>query len=349
VFATPLPFPAEFPATYEAIADEPAFDPARHLALEPPRQVWRLGDLGYGVDEIRKCATDVAVAGTFRVLSEEGAAAARSVALALRKLSQTSDRTAKYLPGGVYRSRFLRDLCNCPKVTDFVSDIAGCSLLPHSMPSQQLYINFAPDDPAQAVDTWHVDSIGFDYVLLLSEPRTFSGGQFQFFRGTKQEAAGLLQTDTQSLTEATARELPTSRLVSPEFPRAGYALFQQGTMVVHRATRLHHRAERITMVPGLVARDTCWPDPTNDAVADWGEPGIVAEFARHKAWLSHSKLSELIERMKFGSRPAEIRDALRRSIADVLGAITILEGISNGSSTTAGEEPGPLNTPVSSE
>jgi hypothetical protein len=327
VLAAALPFPAELPATYQAIADEPVFDPVRHLALEPPRQVWRLEDLGYAAEEIRKCATDVAVAGPFRVLSEEGTVAARSVAVALRKLSQSSDRTAKYLPGGVYRSKFLRDLCNCPKITDFLSDIAGCLLLPHTMPSQQLYINFAPDDPAQAVDTWHVDSIGFDYVLLLSEPRTFSGGQFQFFRGTKQEAAGLLQTDTQGLTEATIRDLPPSRVVSPEFPRAGYALFQQGAMVVHRATRLQHPAERITMVPGLVARDTRWPDPTNDAVADWGEPGIVAEFARHKAWLSHAKLSELIERMKLGSPPAQIRDDLRRSIDDVVSAITILDGI----------------------
>jgi len=327
VLATPLPFPAEWPATYEAIADEPVFDPVRHLTLEPPRQVWRLEELGYTPEEIRNCATDVAVAGPFRVLSEEGTAAARSVALALRTLSQTSDRTAKYLAGGVYRSRFLRDLCNCPKITDFLSDVAGCPLLPHSMPSQQLYINFAPDDPAQAVDTWHVDSIGFDYVLLLSEPATFSGGQFQFFRGTKQEAAGLLQTDAQGLTGATTQDLPQSRVLSPGFPQAGYALFQQGTMVVHRATRLQHRAERITMVPGLVARDMRWPDPTNDAVADWGEPGIVAEFARHKAWLSQAKLSELIERMKPGSPPAQIREDLRRCIDDVLRAITILNGI----------------------
>jgi hypothetical protein len=331
--AAPLPFPAESPATYEAIADEPTFDPARHLALEPPRQLWRLEDLGYRAEDVRNCASDIAVAGPFRVLSEEGTAAARSVALRLRELSQTSDRTARYLAGGVYRSRFLRDLCNCTKLTDFLSEIAGCLLLPHSMPSQQLYINYAPDDPTKAVDTWHVDSIGFDYVLLLSEPRTFTGGEFQFFRGTTEEAATLLQADTKSLTEATTRDLPPGKVVSPEFPRAGYALFQQGTRVVHRAARLKRRAERITMVPGLVARDTRCPDPTKDTVADWGEPGIVAEFARHKAWLSHAKLSELIERLGPGSPPAEIRDDLRRSVDDVLGAIAVLDGNSSQGST----------------
>lgn len=335
MLAAPLPFPQELPSAYEAVPEEPAFDPARHLALEPPRQIWRLADLGYATQDIRNCASDVAVAGPFRLLSEEGTALAHSVALTLRKLSQASDRTAKYVAGGVYRSKFLRDLCNCPEITDFISGIAGCALLPHSMPSQQLYINYAPDDPAQAVDTWHVDSIGFDYVLLLSDPKTFSGGEFQFFLGTKGEAAGLLRTDEVGLTEANVRDLPPSRVVSAAFPRAGYALFQQGNMVVHRATRLMHRAERITMIPGLVAPDTRWPDPTKDTVADWGEPGIVAEFARHKAWLSQAKLAELIEHLRPGSQPRDIRDELRRSIDDVLGAITVLDGMTKESPTSS--------------
>lgn len=327
MLAAPLPFPRELPSGYAALPGEPAFDPARHLALEPPRQTWRLADLGYTAQDIRHCASDVAVAGPFRLLSEEGTALAQSIALTLRELSQASDRTAKYVAGGVYRSKFLRDLCNCPAITEFISGIAGCALLPHSMPSQQLYLNYAPDDPAQAVDTWHLDSIGFDYVVLLSDPKTFSGGEFQFFLGTKGEAAGLLRTDEVGLTEANARDLPPSRVVSAAFPRAGYALFQQGTLVVHRATRLMQRAERITMVPGLVARDTRWPDPTKDTVADWGEPGILAEFARHKAWLSQAKLAELIEHLRSGSPAPDIRDQLRRSIDDVLGAVSVLDRI----------------------
>jgi hypothetical protein len=324
--ATPLSFPRERPHTYEPIAQEPAFEPARHLALEPPRDVWSLSDFGYAGEEIRRCASKVAVAGPFRLLSDEGAAVARAVALMLRESCRTSDRTAKYVAGGVYRSRFLRDLCNCPQVSDFLSDIAGCALLPHNMPSQQLYINFAPDELTSAVDTWHVDSIGFDYVLLLSDPRTFEGGRFQFFRGTKSEAAGLLGTNVDKLTDAIAKDLPADRVVSPAFPAAGYAIFQQGNMVMHRATGLTRRAERITMVPGLVARDMRCPDPTNDAVIGWGEPGLVAEFARHKAWLSLTKLGELVERVRLDAEPAKIRDELQRSIADVLHAISAIDG-----------------------
>jgi hypothetical protein len=335
MLAAPLLFPRELPSGYEALAAEPAFDPARHLQLQPPQHVWRLADLGYTAQEIRRCASEVAVAGPFRLLSEEGAAIARSVAVTLRQLSRTSDRTAKYVTGGVYRSKFLRDLCNCPLVTEFLSNMAGCALLPHSMPSQQLYINYAPDDPTQAVDTWHVDSIGFDYVMLLSDPRTFSGGRFEFFCGTQDEAAQLLGTDAVRLTEANTHDLPSGRIVKPVFPAAGYALFQQGNLVVHRATRLEHRAERITMVPGLVARDMRCPDPTKNTVAGWGEPGIEAEFARHKAWLSHAKLGELIERMDSSAQCSDLRDALRRSVDDVLGAIAVLDGM-----TSVGQESG---------
>src|SRR5262249_54841968 len=155
------------PPTYQAIQNEPMFEPARHLALEPPGNVWRLSDFGYTAADIRACASEVAVAGPFWLLSEGGVDVARSVAQSRRDLCRTSDRTAKYVTGGVYRSRFLRDLSNCRQVTDFLSEIAGCKLLPHSMPSQQLYINYAPDELTNAVDTWHVDSIGFDYVTLL--------------------------------------------------------------------------------------------------------------------------------------------------------------------------------------
>ena len=250
-----LPFPQHIPAMYQGLRDEPTFNARRHLALEAPALTSCLSEFGYGAAEIHQCASGVAVAGPFRLLSEEGVAAARAVALALRDQRLKGDRTASYLAGGVYRSRFLRELCNCTEVLDFVSGVAGCELLAHSMPSQQIYVNYAPDDVTKAIDTWHVDSIGFDCVILISDPKNFSGGQFQFFRGTRDEAAQLLGTDTNSLTDLTARDLPPDRVVSPVFPAAGYALFQQGGLVTHRATRLMQPAERITFVSGYVARD----------------------------------------------------------------------------------------------
>ncbi len=319
-----LPFPASHPASYTALPEEPAFDPALHLAMEAPTTSWSLRDFGYSAAEVAACASPVAIAGPFRLLSAAGVAAAREVALALKERSLTSDRTAHYTPGGVYQSKFMRDLCNSPEVAAFFSQIAGCELAPHTMPSMQLYINYAPDDITKAVDTWHTDSIGFDTVILASDPAQFSGGKFQYFRGTRQEAAALLETRPEDLAGAIAKDLPPERVSSVQFPAAGYAVFQQGTMVVHRASRLERRGERNTMVIGFVARDVTHPDPTRDTILSWGEPGVAAEFARHKAWLSQQKLGALLQGLDMNTPADEVRRILRAAIADAQHAIDII-------------------------
>ena len=328
MLADHLSLPSTRPSGYGQLRDEPVFDPKRHLALEPPSQLWTLDDFGYTKEEAKKCASQVAIAGPIRLLSEDGAEAARTVALALRGSRQAGDRTANYLAGGVYRSSFLRDLCNCPDITAFFSEIAGCELLPHSMPSQQVYINYAPDDLSKAVDTWHTDSIGLDCVVLASDPASFSGGQFQFFRGTRQEAASLLESGPENLTAPTRRDLPMERVIGVQFPAAGSAVFQQGTMVVHRATRLERRGERNTMVIGYVSRDVALPDPTRDSIVGWEEPGIIAEFARHKAWLSRTKLDFLMRQIDVNASPSDIRNMLEDAIADTQRAIEIIDGSS---------------------
>jgi hypothetical protein len=328
MLANPLSLPSMHPFCYEQLHDEPVFDPRRHLALEPPMRRWTLDDLGYTEQEAKICASRVAVAGPLRLLSDQGAEAARNIALALGGSRQEGDRTASYLAGGVYRSAFLRDLCNCPEVTAFFSEIAGCEMLPHSMPSQQVYINYAPEDLSKAVDTWHTDSIGFDCVLMISDPASFSGGQFQFFVGTRDEAASLLDSCPENLTAANVRDLPAGRVVGVQFPAAGYAVFQQGTMVVHRATRLERRAERNTAVIGYVSRDVALPDPTVDSIVEWGEPGIIAEFARHKAWLSRTKLDYLMRQIDLNASAADVRKLLAEAIEDARRAIDVIDGAS---------------------
>jgi len=328
MLALPLPFPEQVPAEYATKLDEPLFDPRVHLALESPVRAWSLADIGYTAVETRECASQLAITAPFRLLSDPGVAAVRRIAIELREQRRKSNRTAAYLTGGVYRSRFLRDLCNSPDVAGHLSTIAGCELLPHSMPSQQIYINYAPDDISRSVDTWHTDGINFDYVVLVSDPATFVGGEFQFFHGTKREAAAFLGARPEDLTEANSNDLPADRVISTRFPAAGFAMLQQGGFVVHRATRLEQRAERITMVPGFVARDVAFPDPTRDVVASWGEPGIEAEYARHKAWLGRTKLDHLIASIDFGQKPDEIVRALRSAIADVERAVSVIGALS---------------------
>lgn len=319
------PFPSQVPDSYEPLRGEPVYDPGRHLATAKPGTIWHLADLGYDSDEIAQVASPVAITTPFGLLSDEGVAAMREVALALRSQRTLGDRTAAYLAGGIYRSRFLRDFCACPVVAGFLSDIAGTRLLPHSMPSQQVYVNYAPEDIEKAVDTWHTDGIGFDIVIMISDPSSFEGGEFQFFRGTKLDAARYLDARPEDLTETHLNELPANRVESVAFPAAGFAVFQHGAMVVHRANRLRRASERITLVPGYVASDVRANDPTRDVVADWEEPGIRAEFARHKAWCSRARLDALIRELPLDADDETIRRELQWAIKDVETALRTLQ------------------------
>lgn len=230
---SPLPpFPSELPQGYQRLDAEPRFDPRRHLALEAPERVWTLAEFGYGSDVTESTPSPVAAAGPFRVLSQEGTAALLQVCRSLRGARQVFDdelRTSSFVPGAVYRSAFLRDLCNSSEIAAFLSDLAGTSLAPHSMPSQQLYVNFAPDRPEQAIDNWHVDSIGFDYVLMASDPAVLAGGKFQIFRGTQEHAAELLRTTVDHLVNGFLDELPQELIETVTFPRCGLRLLTAGS------------------------------------------------------------------------------------------------------------------------
>ena len=79
-----VPFPDTQPPGYEWFADEPVFDPARHLQLEAPTDIVLLADLGYSEEEIATKATPVAASSPFRILSDEGAEVMLTIARRLR-------------------------------------------------------------------------------------------------------------------------------------------------------------------------------------------------------------------------------------------------------------------------
>ena len=330
----PLDFPEHLPHGYTERDDEPAFDPARHLALERPSALWTLEDFGYDAETIEATPSRLAITAPFRMLSPEGAATLEAITLDLRRFAQQaqalenfkSNRNQTFLAGGVYRSRFLRDLCHCPEVLAFCSELAGTPLGAHSLPSQQVYINYAPEELTADVDVWHADSIGFDYVLLASDPARFEGGTFEFFVGTRDEAAHYLDLPAERLNRGRADGIPDDRVRSIAFPGPGYAIFQQGNYVVHRARRLTRPAQRVTVIPGLVPLRSQCADMTDlSHIATYGEPGIPAEIARHGAWLAQAKLGAFLGTVDMNADFDSLRDQLTSAAADIDRALTALE------------------------
>ena len=312
-----LSFPHGKPDAYILLEDEPPFCAAKHLALEPPEFVLSLQELGYDDAAVARCPSVAGVSAPFRVFSAEGLAIMQELAARMKSNRNEASGTGKnrlgsYIRGAGYRSRFVRDFCDCREWLDFVSGIAQTPLARHTVPAVACGINYAPEDISRAVDSWHVDSVSFDSVILLTDPQTFRGGRFQYFRGTREEGEQILGAPG---VEGAQTELPPERVADMPFPAAGYGFLQQGNMIFHRACRLSEKAERTTMIPSFVALDA-EKDATNVGnMRRWGDPGLLAELARHEAWTARARLQKLADELPLDASPAEIAAAVESAAA----------------------------------
>lgn len=304
--ASPLEFPAPHPQGFPTLSSEPEFDPARHLAIEAPEQVISLQELGYSDQDIAGCPTTMGVTSAFRLLSDEGVACLQEVTRLLEPYARGIERISRMVRGGVYQSRFLRDFCMSPDVTQAISEICNAPMLPHTMPHQLGHLNYNPLKVGENVDKWHADTLRIDYVMFVTDPNAVDGGEFQYFHGTKHEVEALNQA---------GQPLPDDRVVSPNFPGAGYVVLQQGNMVVHRAKALATAGERITLVNGYVPQDLSHPDYTRFDQLYLADPANIAvsEYARHVAWMGKEALTNQIAGFNF----SEDRQAFAQNLKDV--------------------------------
>ena len=292
------------PQGFEPLPSEPEFCPSTHLALERPTEIVRLSDFGYTQEQIADRPSDFAVTNIFRILSDEGAACLYEVAKQLEAFTTSNPRIERCTRGGVYRSKFLRDLCLCPEITEFISSFVGVDLLPHTMPHQLGHLNYAPKTVGENIDKWHVDTLRYDYVMFVTDPKKQQGGAFQYFKGTKDEVAAC---------RVEGKPLQLEKIISPDMLGPGYAVMQQGNMVVHQAKALTAPGERITMVNGYIPADPAFEDYTRYDQLTFADPVPIAtaEYSRHVALHARRAIDETITDIPFDKDRAFYADQLR--------------------------------------
>lgn len=313
--AVAVPFPDHLPDGYEWLDGEPRFDPALHLQLEMPDEILMLADLGYRPDQIAGKATNMAASSPFRVLSDEGAAVMLEVGRRLRDFCKPAgDRIERVVRGGCYRSRWLRDLCTSPDLTQHFATIYGTSIAPHPMVGHLGHLNYEPSRIETAVDKWHHDTIPLDFVMMVTDPASTPGGRFEYFLGTKDEAAAMRER---------GETPPADRVVAPAFPGPGSVIALHGDMVVHRGGPLTELAERITMVNAYVATDTSLDAQSRnrDLIGVDDPESLYTEWAKSVAWRSASRLNDLVQRSAFSSDVDAVSAELEWAVADVLQAV----------------------------
>jgi len=316
-----LPFPNERPTEYIKLKDEPVFDASVHLDLQMPETVTSLGALGYSTADTKACPSEFGVCNAFKILSDEGVAVMQRLCRDMysnRNISVGTgvNRLGSYIRGAGYRSQFIKDFCDSPQLAEHISAIAGVSLARHSVPAVACGVNYAPKDISKAVDSWHVDSVAYDIVMMVTDPAQLDGGEFQYFHGTKMEGQSLLGIDGE---EGIDTELPSERVITVPFPGPGYGFMQQGNMIFHRACKLNKAAERITMIPSFVVTPAGVADATNSVnMAGWDDPGLTAELTRHEAWRASARLSQLIDEVSLHDDEAKLSELLDEALAPLL-------------------------------
>lgn len=298
------------PPGYGRLASDVPWDDG-YLEFQPPERIYTLDD--FGDEAADRAFSAVAITSPFRFLTDEGVEILQRICRELEASAKGSDRIPKFVRGGVYRSEFLRGLTTDPTLIAWLRDLAQAPLEPHPVSHHAIHINYAPDDLSLNVDQWHADIVSFDYVLMVTDPHAMKGGRFEYFVGPAEEGKALLERDG---------ELPLERIRAAEFPGPGWAVFQQGHRVLHRATRLEERGERITIVGSFFTPHPELDDPTGSTIprlrrVDGDEIALV-EGSRYAAVAAARKLERFAATAAdFGRPPEDVRAALRESIADV--------------------------------
>ncbi|MGI8606880.1 MAG: hypothetical protein ACR2L0_06970 [Gaiellaceae bacterium] len=317
------------PPGYERLASDVAWDPC-YLELIPPERVLMLDELGPGAAG-PTALSPVAITTPFRFLSDEGVRIMHAVCSELEGFARGNNRIAKCSRGGVYRSAFLHGLSSDPDLLEFLRGLAQAPVEPHPVSHHAMHVNYAPDEVGKNVDQWHCDAVSFDYVLMVSDPRPLKGGRFEYFLGPVEEGRDLLLAGA---------GLPRERVVSVEFPGPGWAVFQQGHRVLHRATRLEERGERITAVASFYTPDPEIPDPTELPTlrgADGNDIALV-EWSRYASVVAANRLLHFAEEgASFSRSREELQADLRACIAVVEEAIEELDRDEVGALITFGE------------
>jgi hypothetical protein len=291
--------------------EEDLYDEKIHLSLSQPEKLWSLKDFGYTDVAISNAPFNVAVTSPFRILSEAGVDSLNKSISQLMAHKRSSERIANFIRGACMHSTFISDLMSCQLLNDHISKLSGAKALPHPMALYQAHINLKPENDGEAVDKWHTDTVVLDFVMLCTDPTNFTGGHFEYFKCTRGQAIrGLIREEE-------------CDIIKVQFPKAGYAVLQQGNLVVHRATAVTEGTERTTIVQSFISDDPNFNDISklNDCRPVDPPEVLFSEWARYKAYLSQKKLSNLLKSLPNTEDKNYICLELRKAIRDVEEAI----------------------------
>lgn len=320
------------PPTFPRILPLPAmesdltFDPAVHLQIEPPDGVISddFIDLPFPLPDDAQHGFTLAFSKPFRLLSDEGVRALQSVIDANKQFAKSNERIPQCLRGLGYRSKFVRDLNSDPQTVSLLSAMAGRPIAPHGMHMNMSHVNLGrpvqKGDAPVIVDQWHVDSVDYVCVIIMSDLSECIGGDLQVL--CKKD----VREDSDFLSKGVTPEL--EHLVrTVQYPGKGHAIFIRGSHVLHRITPVVQALEpRVSVVNGYMSRNVFDEDSTRYHTFEHQDPEHVSkvEFSRHTAWKVQGMMKYIMDEVEWGKPKEELAALMRRAAADLEKAAALV-------------------------
>ena len=305
------------------VADCTPFLP-EDLQLELPKKVIvrtepEFKEVSYPYSKDVDMGLGIAYTEPFRILSESGVQKLRSIVNREAPCrAQSTSRTPSFLRGLGYLSTAVREYSESPILIDICSKLARQPLGVHPVSMNMGHVNISKIGE-NCVDSWHVDSVEFVLIVILSDMTDIVGGELQILNIP--DASGNIFEDLKS------NGVPEDLVHSISYIQPGHGIFMHGSKILHRVKGvIKGRDPRITMVTSFCSLDVFQPDCTRYATFLISDPEDVAslEFARHKAWRIEGKMKYIMEKCNFDTGPKHLSRVFAEAAEEMIRTSKIL-------------------------
>ncbi|CAM9716133.1 unnamed protein product, partial [Ectocarpus fasciculatus] len=308
------------------LSGEP-FDPCKHLQLEPPNLVKDLNfqdiPFPFSSEEASK-KRNLAYTRPFRVLSDEGVRVARESVLKHKdQLGKSDARASCYVRGLGMVSHFHKGLSYSDDLNNLLSSLARDSVHPSTVMNMS-HTNIGEIGTGRPVDKWHVDSIDYVLVIVLSDLEGMVGGDLRVLQApdSSGEAFETLKLEG----------VPEELVETVRYTKAGYGILMQGSKILHSVSEVvAAREPRMSLVNSYLST---WPFRADGMRYGYynridGPEFINYEYARHKAWRVRGQLQYLEDTATFTTRANDMSSVLRAAAAELMLAADLIDGTTN--------------------
>jgi hypothetical protein len=313
--------------------DEPKWNPKIHLNIQPPQGMVLLDEQERTLTRHNEpvCPappprqrSKLAYTDPFQYLSAQGVKDLRKVVdynMKNCREAAPGDRIPLLIRSMGYRSKFIQDMNSDPETLTLLSKLTGKEVAPCDLQTSWGHTNIGVIGADKAVDQWHVDSVPFVLVILLSDMSDSIGGQLEVVKKAPYTEAFRLIVDT-------GNRVPEQHLLTVNYPTQGCAIYMQGSRMVHHVTPVIKAKERrISVVNSYQPRDPFYPDDTRLSVFLNEPETCMYEFSRHRALRARDQLNMFLSQKQWISNPITLSKELKEIATELDDAVSVMLGL----------------------